>query len=313
MPETTRLEEPEAPLPRLLEACHASDTSLEPQSQDGRRSSARSSGAASRRRKMLSSRSQTDAAELSRSRTTAGGIAGARASTPSTRPALYRRRPTHACRKRWPPGQRPCAPSREASTRRPRQSASSGAPSSRWRLSAKPGRPGRRAAAASRTCAAIVAGGPGERHRGSARLLLRSEAEAETPDTSSHSRRACARQPSPSRNGRPAATQAAPKEKPAAMGGGGRGSWTLPVGPPRPTLKPVTLVPDETPAPYAYKVTIEDRKSPIELVQLHRAFSSIPAVRNLSLLNYLNGVASLPWRPPRRSSRRNLRTPSRRR
>ncbi|MGD0764941.1 MAG: hypothetical protein ABR978_01385 [Dehalococcoidia bacterium] len=67
----------------------------------------------------------------------------------------------------------------------------------------------------------------------------------------------------------------------------------MPVGPPRATLKPVTLIPDETPAPYAYKVTVEDRKSPIELVQLHQAFSSIPAVRNLSLLNYLNGVASI--------------------
>jgi hypothetical protein len=67
----------------------------------------------------------------------------------------------------------------------------------------------------------------------------------------------------------------------------------MPIGPPRATLKPVTLIPDETPAPYAYKVTVEDRKSPIELVQLHQAFSSIPAVRNLSLLNYLNGVASI--------------------
>jgi hypothetical protein len=85
-----------------------------------------------------------------------------------------------------------------------------------------------------------------------------------------------------------------------AVGGGKAPVWeeadeapAMPVGPPRATLKPVTLVPDETPAPYAYKVTVEDRKSPIELVQLHRAFLSIPAVRNLSLLNYVNGVASI--------------------
>jgi hypothetical protein len=69
--------------------------------------------------------------------------------------------------------------------------------------------------------------------------------------------------------------------------------WAPPAGPPRPVPKPVTLVPDDTPAPYAYKVTIEDRKSPIELLQLHRALTSIPSVRNLSLLNYVNGVASL--------------------
>ena len=69
--------------------------------------------------------------------------------------------------------------------------------------------------------------------------------------------------------------------------------WAPPAGPPRPVPKPVTLVPDDTPAPYAYKVTIEDRKGPIELLQLHRALASIPSVRNLSLLNYVNGVASL--------------------
>jgi len=69
--------------------------------------------------------------------------------------------------------------------------------------------------------------------------------------------------------------------------------WVPQAGPPRPVPKPVTLVPDDTPAPYAYKVTIEDRKSPIELLPLHRALTSIPSVRNLSLLNYVNGVASL--------------------
>ena len=71
------------------------------------------------------------------------------------------------------------------------------------------------------------------------------------------------------------------------------GQWTPPAGSPRPSLKPVTLVPDDTPAPYAYRVTIEDRKSPVELVELHRALTSIPSVRNLSLLNYVNGIASL--------------------
>lgn len=69
--------------------------------------------------------------------------------------------------------------------------------------------------------------------------------------------------------------------------------WVPPAEPSRPTLKPVTLVPDDTPAPYAYKVTIEDRKSPVELLQLHKALTSIPSVRNLSLLNYVNGVASI--------------------
>jgi hypothetical protein len=63
--------------------------------------------------------------------------------------------------------------------------------------------------------------------------------------------------------------------------------------PARATLKPVTLVPDDTPALYAYRVTVEDPKSPVELIQLHQAFAGIPAVRNLSLLNYVNGVASI--------------------
>jgi hypothetical protein len=69
--------------------------------------------------------------------------------------------------------------------------------------------------------------------------------------------------------------------------------WAPQAGPPRPVPKPVTLVPDDTPAPYAYKVTIEDRKGPVELLPLHRALTAIPSVRNVFLLNYVNGVASL--------------------
>jgi hypothetical protein len=84
----------------------------------------------------------------------------------------------------------------------------------------------------------------------------------------------------------------APKERPPKWGEP-ESQWTPPAGPSRPVPKPVTLVPDDTPAPYAYKVTIEDRKSPIELLQLHRALTSMPSVRNVSLLNYVNGVASL--------------------
>jgi len=91
-----------------------------------------------------------------------------------------------------------------------------------------------------------------------------------------------------------------PQQRRKAVGGE-RGSqweeadnaWVPPAGPRRPVPKPVTLVPDDTPAPYAYKVTIEDRKSPIELLEVHRALTSIPSVRNLSLLNYVNGVASI--------------------
>jgi hypothetical protein len=86
--------------------------------------------------------------------------------------------------------------------------------------------------------------------------------------------------------------KALPKER-SPKWGEVEGQWTPPAGPPRPSLKPVTLVPDDTPAPYAYRVTIEDRKSPVELVELHRALTSIPSVRNLSLLNYVNGIASL--------------------
>jgi len=81
---------------------------------------------------------------------------------------------------------------------------------------------------------------------------------------------------------KPPARAPAPEEEP------------LPVyEPARATLKPVTLVPDDTPALYVYRVTVEDPKSPVELIQLHQAFASIPAVRNLSLINYVNGVASI--------------------
>jgi len=65
------------------------------------------------------------------------------------------------------------------------------------------------------------------------------------------------------------------------------------MGPPRATLKPVTLVPDDTVAPYSYRVTVEDPRKPLELVPLHQALSTMPAVRNMSLLSYINGVASI--------------------
>jgi hypothetical protein len=64
-------------------------------------------------------------------------------------------------------------------------------------------------------------------------------------------------------------------------------------GPPRPSAKPVTLVPESTPARYSYRVTVEDRKGPVDLIQLHRALGTVQSVRNLSLLNYVGGVASL--------------------
>ncbi len=70
-------------------------------------------------------------------------------------------------------------------------------------------------------------------------------------------------------------------------------AWTAQPGPTRHAAKPVTLVPDDTPALYAYRVTIEDRQGPVQLVQLHRALAGLPAVRNLLLLNYVGGVASL--------------------
>jgi hypothetical protein len=69
--------------------------------------------------------------------------------------------------------------------------------------------------------------------------------------------------------------------------------WTPPAGPSRPVPKPVTLVPDDSPAAYAYRLTIEDRSNSVELLPLHHALNSIPSVRNVSLLNFVNGVASL--------------------
>jgi len=82
-------------------------------------------------------------------------------------------------------------------------------------------------------------------------------------------------------------------KEPAQQIEGAGGAWVMPAGPSRPAPKPVTLVPDDTPAPYAYRVTVEDRKNSVELMQLHAALTSIPAVRNLSLLNYVNGIASI--------------------
>lgn len=63
---------------------------------------------------------------------------------------------------------------------------------------------------------------------------------------------------------------------------------------PRPqAMKPVTLVPDDTPAAYSYRLSVEDTKRPLELVPLYQALNSVPAIKNLSLLGYVNGVASL--------------------
>jgi hypothetical protein len=58
-------------------------------------------------------------------------------------------------------------------------------------------------------------------------------------------------------------------------------------------MKPVTLVPDDTPAPYSYRLSIEDTKRPLELVPLYQALSSVPSIKNLSLSGYVNGVASM--------------------
>jgi hypothetical protein len=86
---------------------------------------------------------------------------------------------------------------------------------------------------------------------------------------------------------KPVAREKAPRLDEAERG------WAPSTGPSRPSLKPVTLVPDDTPAAYAYRVTFEDRKNSVELMKLHQALTSIPSVRNLSLLNYANGVASM--------------------
>ncbi len=76
---------------------------------------------------------------------------------------------------------------------------------------------------------------------------------------------------------------AEPEEEPALA----------PAGPPRAALKPITLVPEDSPAAYSYKVTVEDPGQPVELVPMHQALSAVPAIRNLSLLSYVNGVAAI--------------------
>ncbi len=83
------------------------------------------------------------------------------------------------------------------------------------------------------------------------------------------------------------------RERPAHWTGQEEDAGAVAIGPPRATLKPVTLVPDDTVAPYSYRVTVEDPRKPLELVPLHQALSTMPAVRNMSLLSYINGVASI--------------------
>ena len=83
------------------------------------------------------------------------------------------------------------------------------------------------------------------------------------------------------------------KERPARGTGQDEDAGAVAIGPPRAALKPVTLVPDDTVAPYSYRVTVEDPRKPLELVPLHQALSTMPAVRNMSLLSYVNGVASI--------------------
>jgi hypothetical protein len=83
------------------------------------------------------------------------------------------------------------------------------------------------------------------------------------------------------------------RERPAHWTGQEEDAGAVAIGPPRAALKPVTLVPDDTVAPYSYRVTVEDPRKPLELVPLHQALSTMPAVRNMSLLSYINGVASI--------------------
>jgi hypothetical protein len=83
------------------------------------------------------------------------------------------------------------------------------------------------------------------------------------------------------------------RERPAHWTGQEEDAGAVAIGPPRAALKPVTLVPDDTIAPYSYRVTVEDPRKPLELVPLHQALSTMPAVRNMSLLSYVNGVASI--------------------
>lgn len=87
----------------------------------------------------------------------------------------------------------------------------------------------------------------------------------------------------PQKRERPASWREQPEESPAS-----------PVAmEPRAALKPVTLVPDDTIAPYSYRMTIEEPGSPVGLVPLHQALSGVAAIRNLSLIGYINGVASI--------------------
>ncbi len=83
------------------------------------------------------------------------------------------------------------------------------------------------------------------------------------------------------------------RERPTRWTGQEEDAGTVAIGPPRATLKPVTLVPDDTVAPYSYRVTVEDPRKPLELVPLHQALSTMPAVRNMSLVSFINGVASI--------------------
>lgn len=62
---------------------------------------------------------------------------------------------------------------------------------------------------------------------------------------------------------------------------------------PRAALKPVTLVPDDTIAAYSYRMTVEEPGKPVDLVPLHQALNNVAAIRNLSLIGYMNGVASI--------------------
>lgn len=62
---------------------------------------------------------------------------------------------------------------------------------------------------------------------------------------------------------------------------------------PRAALKPVTLVPDDTIAAYSYRMTVEEPGKPVDLVPLHQALNNVAAIRNMSLIGYMNGVASI--------------------
>jgi hypothetical protein len=44
---------------------------------------------------------------------------------------------------------------------------------------------------------------------------------------------------------------------------------------------------------YSYTVTVEDTRRRVNLVPLHRALRSVPGVRDMSLLAYTNGIATI--------------------